>query len=126
MFVEKILRSGILLIAWAVVVLILSLLPSDGFRVIKIGFAWWMDKAVHLIIYTLLSFLLGGFLVTRYKMNPGKIALITMVSSVIFGILMELFQLWFIALGRSYEFMDIVFNSMGAILGCGILFFVKN
>lgn len=125
MFVEKILRSGTLLITWSFAILILSLLPSEGFKVIKIGFAWWMDKAVHLVIYAILSFLLGGFLTTRFKIKPSAITLTTIALSAIFGILMEMFQFWFTSLGRSYEFMDIVFNTIGAVLGYGILLFVK-
>ncbi len=126
MFVEKILRSGTLLIAWIFVILVLSLLPSEGFKVIKIGFAWWMDKVVHLIIYAVLSFLLGGFLTTKCKIKPSVTSLYTVLLSIVFGILMEMFQLCFTTLGRSYEFMDIVFNSIGAILGYGILSFCKK
>jgi VanZ family protein len=72
----------------------------------------YIDKIVHLLWYTLLSFLVLNAVLLR-KENYAMLKAFSYAFSV--GFVIEAIQL-FIPY-RSFEFADIIFNSLGAAVG---------
>lgn len=74
-----------------------------------------IDKIVHLFIYTVFSFLWGmTFLKKRTFTFSNNVFLI--VLSIFFGIIIEILQ-GFGGFNRSFEWQDILANSIGVLLG---------
>lgn len=74
-----------------------------------------LDKIVHLVFYTLMTFLWGiSLLKPSSSIFPKSVALIA--SCIIFGIIIEILQ-GFGGFNRSFEWKDILANTTGVFLG---------
>jgi VanZ family protein len=106
--------------AWALVILVLSLLPVSDPG--DLGALPHLDKIIHVFFYATLSFLTLRDIISGKKdlaSNPG-FYLQAFLYALIFGVLIELVQ-WALPY-RSFEFMDILANAFGACCGLVIFF----
>tara|TARA_Y100000589_G_scaffold321098_1_gene351877 strand:- start:83943 stop:84269 length:327 start_codon:yes stop_codon:yes gene_type:complete len=76
------------------------------------------DKLVHISMYAMLAFsVLLAYRRYYFRLNKRtKILINTFIFSAAYGVLMEYAQKY-VFINRSFELMDIVANSIGAILG---------
>lgn len=102
-------------ISWALLILMLSGFPGEQFERSKIDNA---DIFVHSFLYAVLFFLLSvGFLKqTTFKSLKIYTLRKTFFISVVFGALIEVLQAT-VFINRSFQLSDIVFNTVGALLG---------
>jgi len=71
------------------------------------------DKLLHIMAYGILSFLWMYHLNRKGRLHSVRNSLII---SIVFGILLECAQYGFFT-GRRFEFLDIIANIMGAVMG---------
>lgn len=123
MFIEKLLHERTKLLFWIFLILVVTLFPSEKLQEREFEIIGGADKIIHACIYGVLSWLLC---LNFYKKMPysWKNYILIIICATMFGILMEVFQYSFPALGRSFEVLDILFNFFGAVIGCG--WFVLN
>jgi VanZ family protein len=76
-------------------------------------------------MYLILSILLFLTLL-RFERKPIKLGIATISISVAIGILMEILQLSFVSLNRSFEWKDVMMNFLGSVLGALICIVVFN
>jgi VanZ family protein len=102
-------------ISWALLILMLSGFPGEQFERSKIDNA---DIFVHTFLYAVLFFLLSvGFLKqTTFKSIKIYTLRKTFFISLVFGALIEVLQAT-VFINRSFQLSDIVFNTVGALLG---------
>ena len=105
------LKHHSLSLGWAIIILVLSSLSPP--KTPKIHLFEGLDKVVHFSIYLMFSGFIFRELKKVNKINPYKLSIII---PVFYGVLMEILQ-HFVFRGRSFELMDIVANSLGAIFG---------
>lgn len=111
-----------LAICWTILVTFLSLVDSNYVPSVKIPNA---DKVVHFIFYfffTIIWYL--SFKGNNKGKHKNKILLISCMTSVIYGIVMEIFQTLF-TMSRSADVKDVVANIIGSIAAV-ILYKYKN
>ena len=77
----------------------------------------FLNNIVHFTEFGLLSFLLARTLHHRYSLSSVGLLLWTTAICVSFGLLDEAHQ--FLVPERMFDLMDLVFDSMGAVAGCG-------
>lgn len=109
------LRHNIFGIFWLLFIAAACLIPS---RNIPKSPYFTFDKLFHTIIFACLTFqLMVGlkkqftFIRLRYQAVP-----FTIIFSICYGLLMELLQGLFLS-DRSFDFMDVLANSVGVIIG---------
>ncbi len=102
-------------ITWALLILMLSGFPGEQFERSQIENA---DIFVHTFLYAVLFFLLSvGFLKqTTFKRLKIFTLRKTFIITVFYGILIEVLQAT-VFINRSFQMSDIVFNTVGALLG---------
>tara|TARA_B110000459_G_C16625581_1_gene505286 strand:- start:7379 stop:7822 length:444 start_codon:yes stop_codon:yes gene_type:complete len=102
-------------IIWLLIILVLSGYPGNQLPKVAV---WQFDKLVHVIMYSILSFLL--FLpFCKQFLNIGKrfrIRLIIILASISYGGLMEILQET-IFINRGGNWIDFTANTVGAIFG---------
>lgn len=95
---------------WFVVTTVLLVIPGNALPKappIEIPF---FDKWVHVVLFGVLSWLFCAFA----KSIPDKVKILVLV--VIYGIAMEFVQKYLV-INRSFDIVDIVADSIGAVLG---------
>ena len=106
-------------VTWMIIILVLCMLPKSNIDTLELN---WLpenaDKAVHAGFYVILALLLGASL-TRLPLNLTFSLFIAMGLCISYGIIIELMQ-HFYTTTRHFETLDILFNSLGAILGCAV------
>ncbi len=101
-------------IFWTVIVCVLSNLPGNSIN--NVGFKIpHLDKIVHLGMYFILSFVVMLDIALRSKVIK-KHFIFSFFYSFILGILMEMTQHFF-AVSRQADIFDVLFNSIGSLLG---------
>jgi|SRR5690606_22026633 len=75
----------------------------------------YVDKIVHFFFYAILSFLWGMSLLYKQQ-NPFFHRYFILIGCISFGILIEMIQ-GTSSFNRSFEWLDIVANTFGTILG---------
>ncbi|MGY5352066.1 VanZ family protein [Wenyingzhuangia sp. IMCC45533] len=97
-------------IAFSVLILILSLIKTDGIP--KISYSH-IDKVEHSIAYAVMTF----FWVLSYQLGKIKVHLLILMSSIIvFGVIIEILQMKLTA-HRTGDILDVLANSFGVIIG---------
>ena len=101
-------------ILWSVVVLILTLLPGEKLPDVPI---FGIDKIVHFFIFGLLMILsaFGLYKISRQENSIQSPVLISLLYSVLFGIMIEVIQQY--VPNRSFSVYDIIANVIGVGLG---------
>ncbi len=113
--------SFVLAIAYTTLLTIASLGRINEMPKVKIDHA---DKWFHFIAYGVLSFLWFSAFYFNFKTPKHKALLIAVVSSILFGILIEVLQ-GTLTNYRSLDVYDAVANSIGALL-TGVLIVLKQ
>lgn len=102
-------------LSWNLIILILSLMPSDGIPDSK----WWqfphIDKVVHFIMYAILTFLI----LQKNHIMFGKFKQINVLALTFFyvffmGFFIEILQNSFL-IGRNFDIFDVVANTAGLV-----------
>jgi glycopeptide antibiotics resistance protein len=96
---------------YLICIALLSLLPPNDFP--EIPLFPGADKIVHTCMYLGLTWLACWSMHAEIK---RKWYYLIIAFSISWGIIMELFQL-FMHLGRSFDFYDIIGNSLGTMIG---------
>ncbi|MBV1922590.1 MAG: VanZ family protein [Flavobacteriaceae bacterium] len=114
-------RIGVL---YTILVTIAFLLPSTGkLNLIDLGIP--IDKLLHIIIHSILAFIwLNIIFIQKSQEINSKLISITVISCVVYGIIIEISQGLFIE-SRDADFLDIIANSVGTLLGFLIFLKVK-
>lgn len=112
----------ILLLLWTLVILFLSLYPFD-LNENSTRFWTHSDKVVHFGMYAVFSFLLS--INTKCSFQKNYTLLITLFFSIFYGIVIEVLQ-HVMNLGRSFDFLDVIANSAGALFGLTGYIILKN
>jgi VanZ family protein len=106
-----------LLVLWIMFILVVSLYP---FKTKETKQFWeHSDKAVHFVLYFVLS-----VLVISSLHNKSRYA-ITLIISVLFGIIIEALQ-EFMQLGRTFSMLDILANAVGVCIGLTSYYLLKK
>lgn len=112
----------LVLLLWALILAVLSLVPSS--RLPKIN-SWsdliTTDKFAHALVYAIFTVLLYQVLKTKGK----KPKVLAVVIAALYGAFMEFLQ-HISASGRTYEFADIVANTIGALLAIALCSWWEN
>jgi VanZ family protein len=103
----KLLASG-----WLVFTTILLVIPGDALPKTNLVTIPYFDKLVHIGLFAILC---ASWLKTR-KNRGTAFYVIVVAATIAYGIAMEYVQRDFVA-NRSFDIMDIIADSAGAILG---------
>lgn len=105
--------------AWCILITVASLSSGDNFNKVQIDIPG-LDKLVHLVMYSVLSFLLLWAL-SKTRNHRDKFIHILVVMSVsgLYGILIEILQRE-MTFTRNFDVYDIIANIIGVLLGCVI------
>ncbi len=111
-------------IALFVVIFLLCLLP--GKEVPESGMLH-LDKFVHVVLFGLLSFcgMVGFAKQHQFKFLSKNVVLIATVFSISYGLLIELFQKYFLA-DRAFELLDLAADTLGVLLAYMFFFAVRR
>jgi len=114
MFTRNI-KPYILVIIWIIIVLVLSGYPGSQLPKVAV---WQFDKLVHVVMYSILSFLLFIAFNKQFFNNEKRfrIKIIIVFLSISYGGVMEILQ-EYIFINRSGSWIDFIANSVGSILG---------
>jgi VanZ family protein len=109
----------ILAVLWTLLIMIACFLPARDIPKVKIAF---IDKCVHFIIFGGFSFL-WMFRMGKFTFKTG---LWTLLLSFLFGVFVELIQGSGLVRGRSFEYLDILADTTGAIIGLLLFFYSRK
>lgn len=110
-------RYWISIAVWASIILVLCGMPPQDVDKIKFIDIPYLDKLVHFGLYFVLALLIMAILTLNSKLKKSRWAnLITIFSCLLYGWLIEVMQRAFFP-GRSYELMDVVADTAGAVVG---------
>ena len=104
--------------AWFIVSFILLVLPGNDLPHNDFFDIPYFDKWVHTGMFFLLSALFSfPFTTSRYDAQTVRGWFVTVATSVVvYGIAMEFVQKYF-TVGRSFDVIDIIFDTIGSLLG---------
>ena len=105
---------------WAIIIIILSVMPTDKIDSQVLSIIPYQDKILHFLFYGIFSFLLLRALVIYFKKSKSAwlLALITFLIIFIFGLALEIIQAKFTTY-RQGDIIDMLSNLGGWI--CAIL-----
>ncbi len=109
-------------IVWAVVVTVLSLLPGNTFSPPPPLFGFIpVDVAGHLFCYWLLALflMLAASKAVHWPRLRQFAGVYTISFVLVYGAVIELLQ-EYVAINRTFDWFDILANTMGGIIGFGI------
>jgi VanZ family protein len=109
---------------WGLIVTWLSLLPANSFPELSWKGLLEVDKLAHASVYGILSGLMAWAGWKNLGLRWYAVWIFSIIASV-YGLLMELFQLWF-STGRFFEKFDLIANIIGAFVGAVIVKIVLN
>jgi VanZ family protein len=103
-------------VTWALIILILSIIPSTEFPEWKI---FSFDAAAHIIVYLILTLLMLWSYQRFHSFSLRSLALIAIIS-IAYGGFIELIQHYLVP-GRFGDWLDFVANASGAFLGIVVM-----
>lgn len=113
---DKHVRRGLILtILYAILLLILSILPADMTSVPGGYYFEGMDKVVHALMYGIFSLLVTNLYLAIYKIKFWPLLLLVFTTWM-YSILMEILQVYLVET-RSGELLDAIANLIGIVLG---------
>jgi len=110
-------------IIWAIIIVFLSLLSFQNIEKDNIQLIPHVDKIIHTFMYFILSFLLSYELKLSAKTSFLRIIYV-FISCSVFGTIMEILQLF--SVYRTTDFIDVLFNISGTIIGITAYFIYKH
>ena len=104
-------------ILWGCIVIVLSMIPG-GIELRTSFFEKYMlDKIGHAVFYGIWSFFIAfGFQLNQRRKVTWKEAFFSFFFAALFGCILEILQAT-VAVGRTFEILDIVSNIFGSLLG---------
>lgn len=114
---KKRVRSGAIL--WTLLIFILCFLPGKDIPDVQIPL---IDKWAHFILFGVYAFL---WLLSIQNFQ-SKHLIIVFFSAVLTGYFVECVQGLLTFLGRDYELLDVIADSVGGILGVSIFYFLRK
>lgn len=108
-------RGLVLTILFAILLLILSILPGDMTSAPGGFYFEGMDKVMHAIMYGVFSLLVTNVYLAFYRLKFWPLVFIVLITW-FYSILMEILQLYLVET-RSGELLDAVANLAGIIMG---------
>ena len=115
-------KKNILSIFVALIIMYLSLSPSDTYENISFADIPFLDKSVHFSMYFILMSVIIYENRKGFK-STGQLLLISLIPFC-FGILMEILQSIFIV-SRTGSFYDVIFNSAGILFSLILCLLIK-
>jgi VanZ family protein len=112
---QKVLLSFLPAVSWAILLLVLSLMPTSGILDFSLPQIPHIDKIAHLVMYAMMGLLLSLGFSTLFPEQKKRIVLYPAILASTYGLIMEILQ--FHTSYRSFEWGDIAANTLGAILG---------
>ncbi|QMU30183.1 VanZ family protein [Adhaeribacter radiodurans] len=113
-------------VGWAALILILTLLPPQALPKVPDWNIISIHSLAHLFVFMVWAFLvLDGF--TKSSAGSGlrtSQIFLTLFLAISYGIIIELLQ-GFMRLGRQPDIVDVVYNTVGALLGILFFYLVK-
>lgn len=110
-------------LGWAIVITVVSSIPQLQIKS-AVGIPE-LDKYVHVIIFSILAFLLSGALQGHIKaLRSSKQVLMVFALIVVFGALDELHQAS--VAGRTSSWRDLVADALGGFIGAYLYQFFNN
>jgi len=100
--------------SYSAVIFVFSILPLKGPEELGVPF---IDKAIHFLVYCLLSVIVANLLFLKQKSRPH---LFSFLYAFTLGSFIEIMH--FFLPYRSFEGGDIFFNVLGAVLGCVFIY----
>jgi len=115
-----------ILVAWAPAALymgVIWIVSSIEQPTFPIGLFPFRDKGVHTTEYAVLAFLLGHACLRTFEDRPRlRVAFVAVMLTVLWGFLDEMHQAF--VPGRSADLLDLVADTIGALVGVGARFLV--
>jgi len=108
----------ILALSWFILTIILLILPGSVLPKENWLDKIWADKWVHFFLFGILVILWCRFFYKKgfEKKNLKKIFLWLMLSGILYGVIMEFVQKYFVP-NRSFDLGDIVSDAVGSLSG---------
>lgn len=100
----------------------LFFMPTSGLP--KVGISQF-DKVVHISIFVILSILWQFYFFKRGVENSRKFVFIFLLSMLVYGILIEVFQELF-TVSRTADPFDVLANMIGVAIGIAIFKYLKS
>ena len=113
-----------LALVWALVILILSVVPGETLPKVGWRAVIHFDKIAHAVVYAILALAMSWSIMKRKQFSIKTAAVIVLICS-LYGILLEMVQHSFLS-DRFFEIPDIIANIIGSIIGAGFVFFITN
>ena len=111
----------VLSILWALVILVVSVIPSDELPSLSI---WEPDKVMHFLVYGILTFLTAQTLIRLTVIYTLKKSIFRAIGlCILYGISIELIQRALPT--RQFDVYDILANSLGCLLGAGLVLLIS-
>jgi len=110
----------ILLLSYFAAVSVLSLVPGSGLPPVQLF--PHADKLIHAFMYAGMAFLLFW---NWPEYSSGKLRWLPLLIIIAFGLCIELLQ-EIPGIGRSFEWMDVLANSLGFFPGYGLYILLKR
>jgi VanZ family protein len=114
-------------LAWAALVLVLTLTPSEDMPVVPPWELISFDTAAHAGVFVVLAALVvfSARRQTRWPWLQRHTYLLVLLSCVAFGLLIELLQMT-MNLGRHGEWSDALSDALGTVLGLGLAYATRR
>ncbi|WBO83676.1 VanZ family protein [Hymenobacter yonginensis] len=114
-------------LAWAALVLVLTLTPSADMPVVPPWELISFDTAAHAGVFVVLAALVvfSARRQTRWPALRRHAYTVVLLGCVAFGLLIELLQMT-MALGRHGEWSDAISDALGAALGLGLAYAIRR
>lgn len=109
---------------WTAFITIACLISMKNFQNIEFATEEGADKYVHASFYLLLTSLWLLYAFKKYTAPKIKIRFWVLLSTVLFGLMIELFQGLFTE-DRSPDFFDVIANSSGSVLSI-LIFWITD
>lgn len=110
-------RAVFFLIGWTALIFYLCLKPMEGIPKFAIPH---LDKILHIILFGGFNYLYLNYL----TIVDGKILILSVILTFVFGLLIEIIQKTGIFGARSFEMMDIVADTTGGIISALFYYFI--
>ena len=104
----------VLAVIWTLLIAVGSMMPAKAVSMSSFIKIPYFDKVLHLCAYV--GFVILWSLRFNTKNDTSRKKREVLIGAIFFGILIEISQKYF-SVGRQFEFMDIIANISGSILG---------
>ncbi|CAN5890930.1 hypothetical protein BH24BAC1_BH24BAC1_15450 [soil metagenome] len=120
-------RYKTLTLLWALVILLLTLLPPHQLPNTPSWDTISFDKAAHAGVFAVLIFLMSAsfWKQRRYRFLQEYPAFSSLLISVLFGIAVAILQT-IIGWGREGSLLDVVSNTIGCLIGMGAFYLARS